>query len=252
MVPLSLLPVFAICRGRFPFFDRRPDGTYERRLWSARSIGFLVLGIAVGAAGAYYAFFACAFTAFAGLYSWAVDRTWRAPAAAAGVVAVITVVGLIHHLPSILYQWEYARNPITDRQPEEADAYGMKIAHLVLPIPDHNLSILANLRVRYLVPNRPCEGENSGSLGIIGPWIRRPARVILLPSPRWPYGPSRRSHLRALQGRSAGSDPCSTESAHRSGPTIASACSLRSSASSRRFWALDHLSSRPWPVPLRT
>ena len=191
LVPLSLLPVFAICCRRFPFFRRNSDGSLERELLSARSIGIVVLGIAVGSAGAYYAFFTCALTAFAGLYAWAVHRTWRALAAAGGFIAVIAVIGIIHHLPTFLYQWEHARNPITDRMPEEADSYGMKIAHLVLPIPDHNLSILANLRVRYLVPNRPAEGENAGSLGIVGTTgFVGLLLMLLLPYRRgWPYGP---------------------------------------------------------------
>ena len=75
-------------------------------------------------------------------------RTWHALAAAAGIIAIVVGVGIIHHIPTIRYQWEYGRNPITDRHPEEADSYGMKIAHLILPIPDHNLSVLADLRVR--------------------------------------------------------------------------------------------------------
>jgi len=191
MVPLSLLPVFEICRGSFPFFDRVADGMFRRRLASARSIGFVLLGVGVASAGAYYAFFACALTTFAGLYSWVVFRTWRALASAGLVVAVITVVGVMHHLPTLLYQWKYAQNPITDRQPEEADTYGMKIAHLILPIPDHNLSVMANLRARYLVPNRPCEGENAGSLGIIGTiGFLGLLIAVLLPYRRaWPYGP---------------------------------------------------------------
>ncbi len=162
MVPLSLLPAFAICRGNFPFFRRLPDGTYTRHLLSWRSLGYVVLGAAVASAGAYYAFFACALIAFAGLYGWAGFRTWRAVAAASGVVAVIFGAGIANHFPSFRYQWEYGRNPVTERGPEEADIYGLKVAHLVLPIPDHNLRVLAHIREKYFVPNRPCEGENAG------------------------------------------------------------------------------------------
>ena len=37
------------------------------------------------------------------------------------------------------YQAQYGQHPVTDRYPEEADHYGLKITHLVLPIEDHNL-----------------------------------------------------------------------------------------------------------------
>lgn len=191
LVPLAFLPIFAICRGMFPFFRRGADGSYQRWVLSWQSFGHVLLAAAIASAGAYYAFFTCALLLIAGLYAWGVFRTWRALAAAGGVIAVIVVVGIIHHVPTICYQWEYGRNPITDRHPEEADSYGMKIAHLILPIPDHNLSMLADLRVRYLVPNRPSEGENAGSLGIVGTaGFFGLVIVTVLPFRRvWPYGP---------------------------------------------------------------
>ena len=104
---------------------------------------------------------------------------------------MIVLTGLILHLPTIRYQWEYGRNAITDREPEEADAYGMKLAHLILPIPDHNLRVLANFRVHYLVPNRPCEGESAGGLGIVGTaGLLGLIIAALFPGRRsWPYGP---------------------------------------------------------------
>jgi hypothetical protein len=255
MVPLSLLPIFAICSGRFPFFQRMPNGTYERRIRSTRTIGYVILGAGVASAGAYYAFFACALTAFAGLYSWAVYRSWRALAAAGAVIAVIVVVGLLHHIPSIIYQWKYASNPITNRQPEEADSYGLKIAHLVLPIPDHNLSILANLRVRYLVPNRASEGENSGSLGIVGTaGLLGLLIVILLPYRRgWPYGPLAALMLFAvLLGTIGGFGSVfnlvvmsQIRAYNRISVFIAFFCLLAA------LWTIDrYLVTRRWPVPL--
>jgi hypothetical protein len=257
MVPLALLPVFSICSGRFPFFHRFPDGSLTRQLWSARSLGLVALGIAAASAGAYYAFFTCALTLFAGLYAWAVHRTWRALASAGGYVAVIVVVGLIHHLPSFLYQWQYARNPITERMPEEADAYGMKIAHLVLPIPDHNLSILANLRVRYLVPNRPAEGENAGSLGIVGTaGFVGLLVMLLLPYRRgWPYGPLAALTLFALLLATIGGFGAvfnlivtsQIRAYNRISVFIAFFCLLAA------LWTLDRfLVSRRWRVPLRS
>ena len=154
-------------------------------------MGYGVLGVAIASAGAYYAFFTCALLAFAGLYGWVTLRAWRAAAAAGGFIAVIVLTGLILHLPTIRYQWEYGRNAITDREPEEADAYGMKLAHLILPIPDHNLRVLANFRVHYLVPNRPCEGESAGGLGIVGTaGLLGLIIAALFPGRRsWPYGP---------------------------------------------------------------
>lgn len=191
LVPLSLLPALAICRGEFPYYRREADGVWRRRLATWPSVGLLALGVAVASAGAYYAFFACAITAFAGIYGWVAFRNWRAAAGAGGLVAIIVAVGILHHLPTVVYQWQHGRNPVTDRFPEEADAYGLKIAHLLMPIPDHNLRFLANLRVRYYSPHRPSEDENAGSLGIVGSAGLVGLMVVLLfPRRRtWPYGP---------------------------------------------------------------
>ena len=77
LIPLAFLPILAICQGCLPFYCRTANGRYERRLPTWQSLGHSVLAVAIASAGAYYAFFACALTAFAGLYAWAVFRTWR-------------------------------------------------------------------------------------------------------------------------------------------------------------------------------
>jgi hypothetical protein len=256
LVPLGLLPVLAVCRGEFPFFRRRSEGAYRWDISSRRSLGVVLLGVAVASAGAYYAFFTCALAAFAGLYGWAVFRTWRALAAAGGYVGVIVLVGLLHHTPTILYQWRYASNPITDRHPEEADSYGLKIAHLVLPVPDHNLSFLANLRVRYLVPNRPGEGENAGSLGVVGTagFIGLLVMAVLPYRRRWPYGALAALTLFALLLATTGGFGSvfnllvtpQIRAYNRIGVFIAFFCLSAS------LWALDRfLVTRRWPVPAR-
>src|SRR5947207_1896828 len=67
LVPISLLPAFALCRGNLPFFTKQPDGTYRRRLRTWGALGLVALAVATASAGAYYAFFVCAVTAFAGV-----------------------------------------------------------------------------------------------------------------------------------------------------------------------------------------
>jgi MFS family permease len=184
MVPLSLLPAFAILQGDLPFFGRR--------LRDRRTLGLVLLTAAVASAGAYYAFFACALTAFAGVYAAVARREWRAAAAAGGVVALVVGFGVANHVPTYLYQWENGANPITQRLPEEADLYGLKVAHLLLPIEDHNLPALNRLKWLYNSPHRPAETENrSASLGLVGAaGLVGLVAVAVLPLGRgWPWGP---------------------------------------------------------------
>jgi hypothetical protein len=169
LIPISLLPVFEILRGHFPFLRRDDDGIYRPRLRSLHALGMIVLGAATASAGAYYAFFTCAILAFAGLHSWVGYRTWRAFGSACALCAVIVFFGVLNHLPQFVYQAKYGKNPVTERYPEAADHYGLKIAHMVLPIEDHNLRFLNEIKWDYNTPNRPSEFENrSASLGIFG------------------------------------------------------------------------------------
>lgn len=192
MVPLSLLPAFAVCRGDLPFFRRTPGGGYALHLRSWRTAGLVGLTAAVAAAGAYYAFFTCAVTAFAGVYGWVALRTWRAAASAAGVVALLVGFGLVNHVPTFVYQAEYGKHPITTRYPEEADHYGLKVTHLVLPIEDHYVLPFNRLKWLHNSALRPAETENrSASLGLVGTFgLVGLVAMLLLPLPRpWPYGP---------------------------------------------------------------
>jgi hypothetical protein len=190
VVPLSLVPALAICRGDLPFFARRPDGTYRRKLFSLRSLGYVALGVMVASAGAYYAFFACAAYSFAGLYGWLVFRTWRGAASAALVIAPVVATGVAYHLPTFLYQREYRVNPITQRFPEEAETYGLKLAHLLLPANDHNLTLFARIRMQYSSEGRPADGESAGSLGVVGGagLVGLVALAVLPHRRRWPEG----------------------------------------------------------------
>jgi hypothetical protein len=228
-VPVSLVPAFALCRGDFPFFRRGPDGAYPAiaihwarvwgvtkgvfRLnraswksalgWSGRSLVWLVrnlftwrslapilIGIVTASAGAYYAFFACATYAFAGMYAWVVHRTWRGAMSAALVIAPVVVTGIAYHIPTVVYQIKHGRNPITDRQAHEADNYGLKLGHLLLPTNDHNFQPFATTRALWAAPERPADSESAGALGFIG-GAGLAGLLVLAVLPyrrRWPEG----------------------------------------------------------------
>jgi hypothetical protein len=192
LVPLSWLPALAISRGDFPFFRLANNGEYRFAFRAWRTFWQVVLAIGTASAGAYYAFFACAIYAFAGAYGWAAHRTWKAAAAAAILTALIVAIGIVNHLPAIAYEAEYGRNSVAERYPEEAETYGLKIAHLVLPVDGHNVTFLGRVKSGYHSHMRPLDNENSAStLGIVGTIGLVILLTSLLLSRRrtWPYGP---------------------------------------------------------------
>ncbi len=190
-VPVSIVPALALCKGALPFFATRADGSRRWNLLSWVSVWWVALGAVTAAAGAYYAFFACALIAFAGAYAWLVYRTWRGAASAGLLLLPVVAAGILLHLPTFLYQSKYGVNPLTERQPEEADNYGLKIAHLLLPTTDHSFGAFAKLRTKYNTPNRQAEGERAASLGVIGGagFVALLALALLPFRKQWPAGP---------------------------------------------------------------
>ncbi len=192
MIPLSWLPALDICKGNLPFFRREPDGRYRLSLFRWKTLCLVALAAATASAGAYYAFFACAVYAVAGAYAWFVQRTWKATAAAAVMAGLVSVFGMVNHLPSFIYTIEHGPNSVTTRYPDEVELYALKIAHLLLPIDGHSLPILSQLKNHYNSPARPLNTENTAApLGVIGSvGFMILVIVLLLPAQkRWPYGP---------------------------------------------------------------
>lgn len=187
VVPLAAALALDIAAGRWPFFT--PAGDPRRFALLTRPALFAVVVAALtAAAGAYYAFFSCALFAFAGVYGTVAARSWK-PAATAGVVlAVVVAGGVIGHLPTILYQAEAGRNSEpTRRMSEAAEEYGLKLTHLVLPIPGHRLPAAAALQSSYNSPGRPLQTENtSASLGLVGTvGLLVLVAALLLPGAGW-------------------------------------------------------------------
>ena len=170
-VPLTLMLTLWICQGRLPFFPQRPDSLRRFRFRDPLGWVGVLIAILTACGGAYYAFFACALLAAAGVYGWFATHTWRAAMSAAIALVMVGLAGLANHAPAIHYQIEYGHNTRpTARYSEEAEIYGMKIAQLVLPVGGHNWLPLARMRSEYdAIQRRPSQNENEwGAFGIVG------------------------------------------------------------------------------------
>ena len=139
VIPLTMMLALWICQGRLPFFRKCDDGRYRRAFFTWDSLAAVAIGAMTASAGAYYAFFGCAFLVVAGLYGWIAVKTWRAAASALMVVGIVVVAGVINHAPTFPYQYEFGRNTRPHvRYAEDSERYGLKIAQLVLPVAQHN------------------------------------------------------------------------------------------------------------------
>lgn len=191
VVPLSCLPVLGLCRGDFPFFRREATRGWKFYPFDWHGAWLIVLAALTASAGAYYAFFACMLYTVAGVYGWVVNRTWKAIAASALLTGAVVTFGILNHLPTFLHVSENGRNSVAQRYAIEADIYGLKIAHLILPVDAHNLTYLGKIKSSYNAFGRPLENENAsatlGAVGTIGFLLL--VGLLLLPvRKRWPYG----------------------------------------------------------------
>jgi hypothetical protein len=139
MIPLTMMVMIDICRGDLPFFDPKVEGWFRIRLRNRATVIAILIALATASAGAYYAFFACGLLVVAGGYGWVRTYSVRSAVSAGLVTFVVTLGGVLNHIPTFIYQYQYGQNsrPHT-RLAEEAEMYGMKVAQLVLPVAGHN------------------------------------------------------------------------------------------------------------------
>ncbi len=203
VVPLTLLVILWVCRGRLPFFAKGPGGRYRFRPWTWDTLAAVLVGVATASAGAYYAFFACALLACAGVYAWAALRAWRAFASAWLVIAVVVAAGVANHAPTFVYQYRNGQNSRPHaRFAEDAERYGMKIAQLVLPVAQHNPVGVggevwldpAAVRSEYQAPSfkelNESDWDPLGLVGAVGYVLLLAAAVVPVRRRwRWPVGP---------------------------------------------------------------
>ncbi len=101
----------------------------------------LLACVAQGFSFVYYSFFACVLLAIAAPLGWLRTRSTRPLLRAAVAVAILVACTALTMLPSLVYWQRHGFNPDLDyKPPAETDVYGLKLRHLLVPIPDHPLA----------------------------------------------------------------------------------------------------------------
>jgi phosphoglycerol transferase len=175
-VPLAVLVLLWVASDEPPLIraDEGPNENAGRRwhpfeLSRARSRVAVAVCLLCASTCLYYAFFTAVLLVAGG--AWAALQRRSSRHALAGVaLAGVIVAGLAANgLPSVAY---HARNgpnhQVADRKAWEAEAYGMKIAQLLLPVEGHRIAAFRDLKDRYAM-SAPLNGESGAtSLGVVG------------------------------------------------------------------------------------
>ena len=180
-------------------------------------------------------------------------RSWRPLAQGGAVVGAILALSLVTLAPSLVYWAKHGRNDeVAHRLPAESELFGLKFAQLVLPIQEHRISALADLRQSYDDWSPTTEAAFSTPLGLVGTagfLVLLGVSLLQLASPGRPVARPLLGHagIAALAGASLRLDRRACDagrrrSGHRFDPGIGS----RSSSRSSRCWRWGSCSIARW------
>jgi phosphoglycerol transferase len=166
VVPMIALVALWLCTDTTNAHE--PDQEQARLSWRHPKVVFSLATCAlIGSTGVYYAFFGCYLLLVAGVMTW-INRHCIRPMLQAGILIAVIVMTLAVDLsPCIINQMQHGRTILQSRRPVEAEEHGLKLAQLLLPMIEHRIGALAQVRSRYLGSRPPQENEMS-ALGFIG------------------------------------------------------------------------------------
>ncbi|MEM5401968.1 DUF7024 domain-containing protein [Paraburkholderia unamae] len=142
--------------------------TDKRRHLAKRAIDVVTLAI-LSCFGVYYSFFGVIAFLTAGVVRYARTRTIASTYACLIATAIVSTGIVVNLVPNAIYRIEHGANQeAADRSPVETEIYGLKIAQLLLPRPEHRFRPFAKLNFKYS-STFPLVNENgTSSLGLIG------------------------------------------------------------------------------------
>ena len=180
MIPLMTLLLVEIAMGQLPFFQKGESGHMQFRIANGHSARAAIVAALFGATNPYYSYFGLLLLPVAGAVDAWTHRRRQGLFSAAMIGLFVVISVLFNTLPSLLYQYRHGGNPAArQRKTWEAEAYGLKITHLLLPAPAHQSEAVLEFRERIYDPaNHQFENENTtaalgaiaaaGFLGLLG------------------------------------------------------------------------------------
>jgi phosphoglycerol transferase len=164
LLPLVLLLSIQLARGRGPTLSSKARPNRYSYLAAAAIV------ILTASTGVYYAFFSSFFIAFGAVLGAIRLGRWRyltAPVALIGLIVLAVVVNVSH---SLIYHARAGPNPqVAIRKADESEKFGLRLSYLLLPIADHRLAWMNDLRDQYK-PVLPPESREvtETALGLVG------------------------------------------------------------------------------------
>ena len=164
---LFLAAYWAVPLGCFLVLSVLEDAPLVSPFGTRRTLAILAACVVIGAAAVYYAAFTLVLLAAAAVLAAAARRSLR-PVATAGVLGGAIVASLaVSFAPAIVDRAREGSNPAIERFAFETEVFSLRPLQLVLPVRDHRLEPLADIKERYEDQIGVTEASYA-TLGIVG------------------------------------------------------------------------------------
>ena len=170
IVPLMVMVILWVFSGRLlaSGSDDKKSG-WRLNLRSRPFLASIVICLLIASGGlGYYAFFGCFFLLVAGVAAALFHKGVRHFAVALILAAVVFAGFLINLVPNMIYIRSQGGSQTVERGTGEAEAYGLKIAQMLLPIDGHRIPALARLKHRYNIAAPLVNDNTCTTLGAVG------------------------------------------------------------------------------------
>jgi phosphoglycerol transferase len=134
---------------------------------SRRTLALLAACVVIGSAAVYYAAFTLVLLAAAAVLAALARRTTRPLVTAAILGAAIVAALVVNFAPAIVDRAREGSNPAVERFAFETEVFSLRPLQLVLPVRDHRIGTLADLRRRYEEQVGVTEASFA-ALGVVG------------------------------------------------------------------------------------
>ena len=146
---LFLAAYWAVPLGCFLALSVLGDTPLVTPLRSRRALAILAACVIVGSAAVYYAAFTLILLVAAAILAAATRRTTRPLVTAGALGAAIVVALVVNFAPAIVDRLREGSNPAVERFAFETEVFSLRPLQLVLPVRDHRIGALADLKERY-------------------------------------------------------------------------------------------------------
>lgn len=144
------------------------NAAQPRRRRIAGVAAVVLASVWCGTTGVYYAFFTCIVLAVAAIVHCLQQRSVKPAVRAGGFVSVIVLCVALQLIPTQMLNRQDGPNAsVAKRLLVESEIYSLRLAQMVLPVPNHRIPLLAKIRDKYDKESTPVNENSTATLGAL-------------------------------------------------------------------------------------